>query len=59
MGLGGSTARGGDMTLGDDQVLLPNWANPSNPKVFFDIEVDRKPLGRIEMTLASDVVPKT
>ncbi|KAJ1730454.1 hypothetical protein LPJ61_002998 [Coemansia biformis] len=29
------------------------------PRVFFDIAVDGKPLGRIEMELRSDLVPKT
>eukprot|EP00003_Mantamonas_plastica_P033735 TRINITY_DN987_c0_g1_i1.p2 TRINITY_DN987_c0_g1~~TRINITY_DN987_c0_g1_i1.p2 ORF type:complete len:171 (-),score=53.12 TRINITY_DN987_c0_g1_i1:933-1445(-) len=31
----------------------------NNPKVFFDIEVDGEPLGRIEFELFADVVPKT
>jgi len=30
-----------------------------NPIVFFDIGIDGKPAGRIEMTLRKDVVPKT
>ena len=29
------------------------------PVVFFDIVIDGAPAGRIEMTLRSDVVPKT
>eukprot|EP01084_Bolivina_argentea_P040946 75558_1 len=34
-------------------------ASPTNPKVFFDVAIGGKPAGRIEMTLRSDVVPKT
>lgn len=30
-----------------------------NPVVFFDITIGGKEAGRIEMTLRSDVVPKT
>lgn len=31
----------------------------ANPRVFFDINIDRKPAGRIEFELFKDVVPKT
>jgi peptidylprolyl isomerase len=30
-----------------------------NPVVYFDVYADREPLGRIEMTLRADVVPRT
>ncbi|KAI4290868.1 peptidyl-prolyl isomerase F (cyclophilin D) [Pancytospora philotis] len=31
----------------------------ANPKVFFEVTADKKPLGKIVMELAADVVPKT
>jgi len=31
----------------------------SNPRVFFDVEIDRKPVGRIIFELFADVAPKT
>ena len=34
-------------------------ATAGRPKVFFDVSVDDAPIGRIEMELAADVVPKT
>ena len=50
MGCGGSTL--------DDSPMEPT--SPGDcPKVFFDITIGGKPAGRIEMTLRSDVVPKT
>ena len=30
-----------------------------NPTVFFEVEIDGKPAGRIEMELRADIVPKT
>ncbi len=59
--MGGSQSAG-SMELGPDKIDLPYWAKSNEgtrPIVFFDIEVDKKPLGRIEMTLMKDVVPLT
>ncbi len=60
MGIFGS--KEGPRELGADNVSAPNWAkelSASNPVVYFDMAVDGNPIGRIEMTLAKDVVPKT
>lgn len=47
-----------DLTVGDE--VVDTVASPEfNPVVFFDIKADGKVLGRIEMTLRADVVPKT
>ena len=56
---GGSYA---DPSSFNDDIKLPPWAkslNPNNPKTYFDISVDGTKIGRIEMVLAKDVVPKT
>jgi peptidylprolyl isomerase len=38
----------------------PHYAvNPKNPQVYFDITIDGKPAGRIEMELFADTCPKT
>jgi peptidylprolyl isomerase len=37
----------------------PNYTNPTNPKVFFDIDIDNKRAGRIVMELYADTAPKT
>lgn len=44
-----------------DNVIVPKWANQykSKVKVFFDIEINKINIGRIEMTLADEVVPVT
>ena len=45
--------------LGADTVTPPDWASKLTPSststVFFDIEINSSPIGRIEMTLASTV----
>lgn len=44
------------------ETSMPNLASVKdgkNPVVFFDITADGDPLGRVEMTLRTDVVPKT
>eukprot|EP00604_Paraphysomonas_vestita_P002734 CAMPEP_0174819004 /NCGR_PEP_ID=MMETSP1107-20130205/1988_1 /TAXON_ID=36770 /ORGANISM="Paraphysomonas vestita, Strain GFlagA" /LENGTH=197 /DNA_ID=CAMNT_0016031733 /DNA_START=31 /DNA_END=624 /DNA_ORIENTATION=+ len=58
MGFGNSKPQ---VEIGADNVTIPSWARSSTGKtvVFFDMEADGQPLGRIEMTLASDIVPKT
>jgi hypothetical protein len=43
-----------------DNVIVPSWADGAGAvKVFFDIEIKGTAVGRIEMTLANNVVPKT
>jgi peptidyl-prolyl isomerase F (cyclophilin D) len=43
-----------------DKKPVAKEANPAKlPRCFFDITIDDKPVGRIEMELRSDVVPKT
>jgi cyclophilin family peptidyl-prolyl cis-trans isomerase len=46
---------------GPDTVVVPTWARNmgSKEEVYFDIGVDGEMIGRVEMTLASGVVPKT
>lgn len=60
MGLGGSKTT--EVTIGEDRVATPPWAANYHGKssiVFFDMEADGRPLGRIEMCLMNDIVPKT
>merc|ERR1711879_648972 len=40
-------------------VSLEDASSPSNPKVFFDMEIGGEAVGRIEMELFSTVTPKT
>jgi len=39
--------------------IANSTANTKNPRVFFDVAHDGKPLGRIAFVLFADVVPKT
>jgi hypothetical protein len=51
-----------EVEIGADSVTVPPWATNYNGKtslVFFDMEADGRPLGRIEMCLMTDIVPKT
>jgi hypothetical protein len=66
MGLGDSKPfnpkKGPPVVDAVDRLDPPSWAarRPStNVKVFFDIAVGDATIGRIEMTLANDIVPKT
>lgn len=48
-------------TLGADEVIVPQWASKLSNKqtVYFDIQAGEHAVGRIEMVLAQDVVPRT
>lgn len=61
MGLFQSAPVGRPQVSEVDPVVVPRWASElgQSKKVFFDIEVGGEPVGRIEMTLASSIVPKT
>ena len=65
MGLGGSKESTFDGKLPEllsDKVSPPKWAQSlpaDSPVVFFDITINEQSYGRIEMTLAQSVVPKT
>lgn len=61
--MGGSSSKEIPQKLGPDELHVPSWASDLNvekcTKVFFDIAVNKKFYGRVEMTLADEVVPKT
>jgi hypothetical protein len=65
--LGGIAGGGGEFqppSSFPDAVEVPGWASTlksKNPKVFFDIGVEgeKEIIGRVEMLLAKEVVPKT
>ncbi|RYH00591.1 peptidylprolyl isomerase [archaeon] len=61
MGLFQSTPTGPPQVSEIDSVVVPRWASElgQTKKVFFDITIGGDPVGRIEMTLASSIVPKT
>eukprot|EP01032_Pedospumella_encystans_P007570 gene7570-9068_t len=59
--MGGTSSSGNLQVSEEDNVFVPSWAGKlNNPvKVFFDVEIKGQVIGRIEMTLAQDVVPRT
>jgi hypothetical protein len=62
MGLFGSTEVPPPPVVSEiDPVIIPPWAANIRDKktVFFDIKIGAQMVGRIEMTLANDIVPKT
>mmetsp|Transcript_5884 Transcript_5884/g.11956 ORF Transcript_5884/g.11956 Transcript_5884/m.11956 type:complete len:83 (-) Transcript_5884:608-856(-) len=51
---------GSTPAVGEDHIITPPWAaSAGNVKVFFDISIKGEVIGRIEMTLADKIVPKT
>ena len=59
--MGLSQSLSGPPKVGEDNVQTPPWASGlgKTSKVFFDVSIGGHPTGRIEMTLADSVVPKT
>ncbi|MCE9567192.1 MAG: peptidylprolyl isomerase [Planctomycetes bacterium] len=56
---GGHTASPERVVTTPDDYKPFHAVNPKNPKVFFEIAIDRKAAGRIEMELFADTCPKT
>ena len=61
MGLFSSKPKAPPAELGQDFSVTPPWARivKETVQVYFDIEIDGSKAGRIEMTLAHSIVPKT
>jgi peptidylprolyl isomerase len=55
---GSPPAAPGQVIKGEDYRPF-HAVNPKNPKVFFEITIDGKPAGRIEMELFADTCPRT
>jgi hypothetical protein len=61
MGLLSSKPTGPPVVSPNDEIKIPEWATKLKSKsiVYLDIAIGEYPAGRIEITLADDVVPKT
>lgn len=61
MGLLSSKPAGPPVVSPDDDVIVPAWAAQikSKTRVYFDMTIGDDSVGRIEITLASDITPKT
>lgn len=56
---GGITGLDGGKQVQYDMVILESASHEDNPRVFFDIQIGEKKIGRITMELYKNVVPKT
>ena len=62
--MGGESSKPtGSKEVGPDNVTVPSWvaanASSSNPTVWMDIAIGGETVGRVEIVLMKNVVPKT